>query len=547
MLKKYIGLTIAVLAASFCMAFSATVTIPQNLSGLVDGTVDIPVNIDNATGVAGFQFKITFNKDILKATGTGQGSLTGNWLIAANVQQEGTISVAGYDPNLIGLQQGSGSLCVLRFKVVATGQTSLNFQQGKLVDSNGKEIKGVSYTNGSFTGQTPPQYASITGQVVYEGMKTGKIYVVMFSTPDISGEPVKVVEIGTKGGTYSYQILDIAAGQYYIYAWMDADNNGKYDLFNDPAGAYSGNPITIAAGDEKTGINITVSDPVGRKIYIPSDAQAAAGQEVIIPINIDNALEVGYFESKVWNWDNNILEFQRCEKGNLLFDDWGFTYETLNTGGVRIIGIGTKSFLPFESGSLANIIFKVRGTASVGSSTNIEFDTNNSFIKEDISSTEVIPADFTNGKFTVVSAPSFTVQLKAGGWNLISFPVEPSITSPKELIPNLVSIWEWNGSYVETTALQAKKGYWILVSQDTEITVTGTTPSDTTVHLIPGWNLVGPIEDTTRPVNENIISVYGWGAPPAGGYSPVEVGGSCNRGKGYWFLATQATDIWSAP
>ncbi|MGC9066286.1 MAG: cohesin domain-containing protein, partial [Candidatus Ratteibacteria bacterium] len=48
-------------------SFAVTVSIPNTNANPGTATVEIPINIDNATGVAGFQFTVTFDNTILNA------------------------------------------------------------------------------------------------------------------------------------------------------------------------------------------------------------------------------------------------------------------------------------------------------------------------------------------------------------------------------------------------------------------------------------------------------------------------------------------------
>ena len=135
--------------ASFSNA--VTVSIPNTEIAPGTTTVEIPINVDNATGVAGFQFRVTFNNAILQATGAKVGSLTSGWTVTPNTTVSGQINVVGFDPSATGLSGGSGSLCILQFNVVgkAGETTDLIFTQCKLSDAESATISSTS-TNGVF-------------------------------------------------------------------------------------------------------------------------------------------------------------------------------------------------------------------------------------------------------------------------------------------------------------------------------------------------------------------------------------------------------------
>ncbi len=56
-----------------------TVTIPDTAAS-TSPTI-IPINVDNAAGIAGFQFKVTFNPDIVTPGTIQSGTLNAGWMI----------------------------------------------------------------------------------------------------------------------------------------------------------------------------------------------------------------------------------------------------------------------------------------------------------------------------------------------------------------------------------------------------------------------------------------------------------------------------------
>jgi hypothetical protein len=133
-------------------------------------------------------------------------------------------------------------------------------------------------------------------------------------------------------------------------------------------------------------------------------------------------------------------------------------------------------------------------------------------------------------------------------WNLISFPLDLGDPIPSDVIgPNLIAIFGWTGSgYSSPTTVEAKKGYWVLVSVAvTDRQIIGLAPADgTAAHLATGWNLVGPRGNprggaqSKPPPPAWAIACFGWTGT---GYT---VPASCLEGSGYWILATEAGDLW---
>ena len=80
------------------------------------------------------------------------------------------------------------------------------------------------------------------------------------------------------------------------------------------------------------------------------------------------------------------------------------------------------------------------------------------------------------------------------GWNLISFPVIPTDTTPDAIFGEaLIGIYTWDGSnYVVPINVEPFVGYWILVLGDVTIPVTGAPVGTDDITLSPGWTLMGP-------------------------------------------------------
>ncbi len=127
------------------------VSIPdtQELKG---SEIEIPINIDNSAGVAGFQFTVSYDDSVLEITGVSAGSLTSGWTLTPNTNNPGEIRIVGTDNSLAGLPGDSGSLVLLKFSVTGTcgATTTLSFTYGKLSDSEGREIDS-DYSGGTFT------------------------------------------------------------------------------------------------------------------------------------------------------------------------------------------------------------------------------------------------------------------------------------------------------------------------------------------------------------------------------------------------------------
>ncbi len=341
-------------ASSVAIA-TPTISIPDTTVPRGTATVQIPINIDNAEGVAGFQCTVTYNPAVLQATAPAKGALISGWGLGKNNYNinntEGWINIATYDPDLEELPDGGGSLILLNFNVVGVpGDTAfLTFTMAKITNSNAGEISrniddgsfhitgysisgkvtlvggagkvtdvvlsleresvaknknslsvttqpdgsgaysftdlpanysytitpqltgysfnpanrtytfgatGNDVTGADFTGQAQ---AMVSGTVSYEGVSTGNINVGLFTTSDFTQLPAYGTQISRPG---SYNISNVAPGTYYVAAYMDVDRDNVWDQGEEPSGVYTGNPLSLAAGQQLTGINITLKEPL---------------------------------------------------------------------------------------------------------------------------------------------------------------------------------------------------------------------------------------------------------------------------------------------
>ncbi|MFH2028412.1 MAG: MopE-related protein [Nanoarchaeota archaeon] len=140
------------------------------------------------------------------------------------------------------------------------------------------------------------------------------------------------------------------------------------------------------------------------------------------------------------------------------------------------------------------------------------------------------------------------------GWNLISIPLEEIAEITTECInihyseiPCLLSSIEGNytffgtfdneaksyivteqGTYGSLTVFEPDRGYWIKVTQDTNLVVSGIPYFSSQIRLNKGWNLVGPITTTEKniadalgPIMDNVSVVRGFDETGAKTFDPL--------------------------
>jgi len=158
------------------------------------------------------------------------------------------------------------------------------------------------------------------------------------------------------------------------------------------------------------------------------------------------------------------------------------------------------------------------------------------------------------------------------GWNLISLPLVPEETSIAFVLSpingNYSIIWEYNASDTsdhwkkydpgvpfgnDLTNMEPGNGYWILMTSDNTLPISGTVLESPDIVLKTGWNLIGSNSLDSQPVAEALSSISGnysivWTyntsdtADHWKKYDPsVSFGNDLTivePGKGYWIMMT---------
>ena len=167
----------------------------------------------------------------------------------------------------------------------------------------------------------------------------------------------------------------------------------------------------------------------------------------------------------------------------------------------------------------------------------------------------------TDGRFYVADTINHRIQVfgysetedvvieLTSGWNMVSVPVVPADTSRAAVFPpaDVVAVYTWNPgtkSYEVPTNIAPEVGYWVAVTGDKTITVTGTPITYWEDHpLIAGWNMVGSICGdpvavgalVDDPSGSILDSAIYWWNPVSKSY---ETASSIVEGQGYWAATT---------
>ncbi|MDW7681192.1 MAG: T9SS type A sorting domain-containing protein, partial [bacterium] len=129
---------------------------------------------------------------------------------------------------------------------------------GEPMGAFNKSVKledGGSFENGDIILFEPDMYTgSISGNVYYDGPKTGDIHVI---SGGLSLTPIQDVLADNQTG--SYQIPHLAAGSYYLFAYIDADSNGSFSL-GEPFSETYLEKVEVSWGEETSGMDLYLTD-----------------------------------------------------------------------------------------------------------------------------------------------------------------------------------------------------------------------------------------------------------------------------------------------
>jgi RHS repeat-associated protein len=163
------------------------------------------------------------------------------------------------------------------------------------------------------------------------------------------------------------------------------------------------------------------------------------------------------------------------------------------------------------------------------------------------------------------------------GWNLISLPKQPADPSPGAAFASLAGHFTRIFAYdacdaadpwklydpanpgASDLAVDIESGLWIESTATAPLPDDGSAPAVTTIHLCPGWNLIGFPADEPRAIEAVLAPIAGkyarvFGFDPTDVADPWEIHDVAvpawandlkllRPGRGYWILATAETDL----
>lgn len=506
-----------------------SLTIPAT-SGPPNGTVEIPIEVGDTTGlgIIAVEFTVTYDPLMLTLNSvTTAGTIAESWGNPTYNITPGQVilSMAGFTE-----LSGSGPLAFMTFNVAEDadiGSTSaIAFTSGQL---NEGDIP-VALRGGLFTVELTGIYGDVSGNgevTAYDGAL-------------VLQETVGLIQF-----TPQQEILADVSGNGSVSAY-DAALILQYSV-----GIIDTFPVEIGGAGFLQIANM--SYPVS--VSIP-DTVGMPGSDVTIPILVTDTTGAGIIAVNViLTYDPDILTATGIGTENTIASGWN-TVHNISSGQIAI-GMMSSTELT-GAGILVNVNFNVSGDAGAGLSSQLTF--------AKVIFNEGFPASVTDGLFTVISAGQGPLNLYEG-WNLISLPLQPLNPDPGSVLSSIDGDYDsvcaydpetgWSiyapGGMSDLDKIEAGKGYWIKMNKQGSLIIQGVPPEQTSIPLTgDAWNLVGyssleqrPPEECMAGVEDHINSV--WEYSPVTDWSVYVPDGPgdlefMRPGYGYWIKANEGCE-----
>ena len=130
------------------------------------------------------------------------------------------------------------------------------------------------------------------------------------------------------------------------------------------------------------------------------------------------------------------------------------------------------------------------------------------------------------------------------GWNMVSSPVLPTEVPASEIFPSDVGVFKYLTdlrTYNYADLIRDGEGYWIWSESETSFTIAGSGIPGYRREILPGWNLIGAIENSASvsdieisPSGGILGDIFGWDGVT---YYSAD---SLKPGRAYWLLSTSS-------
>ncbi|MFH0792552.1 MAG: cohesin domain-containing protein, partial [bacterium] len=117
-------------------------------------TVTVPVNLSDGASVAGSNFTLTYDSNVLQNASITGGALLSGHSALSNVPTAGELRGLIYANPTAAFNSGAGTMANLSFTISPNanpGSTNLTFTEGVLADNTGAVLAGTTTTGGAIT------------------------------------------------------------------------------------------------------------------------------------------------------------------------------------------------------------------------------------------------------------------------------------------------------------------------------------------------------------------------------------------------------------
>jgi hypothetical protein len=243
-----------------------------------------------------------------------------------------------------------------------------------------------------------------------------------------------------------------------------------------------------------------------------------------IPIKIDESVLIKAVDIKL-SYDKNLMKYSGIKLSDPMKGYQYIVNANIN-GELAIVVYSEKNEFVNGPAEILSINFVATGDVdSIGSIDMSQCDCNESYA---------------DGGFLINSqiAQAVNVEINNYVWELRSLPVIPEQSDIFSLFPLAKEAYRYvRGTYIRVTQLEPGIGYFIKKPKDSILQANGVNFKEFTVHLKPGWHLLGAVDGTYLPVVEPSGAIETMYAYTNGQYIETQ---NFQKGQGYWVYVEKA-------